>query len=41
MQGLYKREREEVFTSDGFYRTGDRGRIDQFGNLEITIDFGP
>lgn len=28
MQGLYKREREEVFTPDGFYRTGDRGRID-------------
>jgi acyl-CoA synthetase (AMP-forming)/AMP-acid ligase II len=28
MQGLYKREREEVFTADGFYRTGDRGHID-------------
>jgi acyl-CoA synthetase (AMP-forming)/AMP-acid ligase II len=28
MQGLYKREREEVFTSDGFYQTGDRGLID-------------
>jgi len=28
MQGLYKREREEVFTPDGFYPTGDRGRID-------------
>ena len=28
MQGLYKREREEVFSADGFYRTGDRGRID-------------
>jgi acyl-CoA synthetase (AMP-forming)/AMP-acid ligase II len=28
LQGLYKREREEVFTPDGFYRTGDRGRID-------------
>lgn len=28
MQSLYKREREEVFTPDGFYRTGDRGRID-------------
>lgn len=25
MQGLYKREREEVFTPDGFYRTGDGG----------------
>jgi len=28
MQGLYKREREEVFTPDGFYRTGDSGYID-------------
>ncbi len=28
MQGLYKREREEVFMPDGFYRTGDRGYID-------------
>ena len=25
MQSLYKREREEVFTPDGFYRTGDLG----------------
>jgi acyl-CoA synthetase (AMP-forming)/AMP-acid ligase II len=25
MQGLYKREREEVFTPDGFYATGDLG----------------
>lgn len=28
MQGLYKREREEVFTPDGFYRTGDLGHIE-------------
>jgi acyl-CoA synthetase (AMP-forming)/AMP-acid ligase II len=28
MQGLYKREREEVFTPDGFYRTGDLGRVE-------------
>jgi acyl-CoA synthetase (AMP-forming)/AMP-acid ligase II len=27
MRGLYKREREEVFTPDGYYRTGDRGYI--------------
>ncbi|MBX7453971.1 acyl--CoA ligase [Mycolicibacterium sp. 3033] len=25
MQGLYKREREDVFTADGYYRTGDCG----------------
>ena len=31
MQGLYKREREQVFTPDGFYRTGDRGAIDADG----------
>jgi acyl-CoA synthetase (AMP-forming)/AMP-acid ligase II len=31
MQGLYKREREQVFERDGFYRTGDRGRIDADG----------
>jgi acyl-CoA synthetase (AMP-forming)/AMP-acid ligase II len=28
MQGLYKREREEVFTSDGYYRTGDLGHVE-------------
>ena len=28
-QGLYKKEREEVFTSDGFYRTGDMGYIEE------------
>ena len=25
MQRLYKREREDVFTPDGYYRTGDCG----------------
>ncbi len=33
MQGLYKLEREEVFTPDGFYRTGDLCRIDGDGFL--------
>lgn len=28
MQGLYKREREEVFSPDGFYATGDLGYIE-------------
>ena len=28
MQGLYKREREDVFTPDGYYRTGDLGHIE-------------
>jgi acyl-CoA synthetase (AMP-forming)/AMP-acid ligase II len=27
MQGMYKREREEVFTRDGFYNTGDKGYL--------------
>ena len=33
MQGLYKREREEVFDPDGFYRTGDSGYFDADGYL--------
>jgi acyl-CoA synthetase (AMP-forming)/AMP-acid ligase II len=33
MQGLYKREREEVFEPDGYYRTGDGGRFDAEGHL--------
>jgi acyl-CoA synthetase (AMP-forming)/AMP-acid ligase II len=28
MQGLYKLEREEVFSADGFYRTGDLGHVE-------------
>ena len=28
MRGYLKREREEVFTPDGFFATGDRCRID-------------
>ncbi len=27
MQGMYKREREDVFTPDGFYNTGDKGYL--------------
>jgi acyl-CoA synthetase (AMP-forming)/AMP-acid ligase II len=27
MAGLYKREREDTFTPDGFYRTGDHGYV--------------
>jgi len=33
MQGLYKREREEVFDEEGFYHTGDGGRFDDEGHL--------
>ena len=33
MQGLYKRERGEVFDADGFYRTGDGGHFDARGRL--------
>jgi acyl-CoA synthetase (AMP-forming)/AMP-acid ligase II len=29
MQGMHKREREEVFTPDGFYRTGDLGYLEK------------
>jgi len=33
MLGLYKREREEVFTSDGWYRSGDAGYFDAEGHF--------
>lgn len=33
MQGFYKREREDTFEADGFYRTGDRCRIDADGHI--------
>jgi acyl-CoA synthetase (AMP-forming)/AMP-acid ligase II len=33
MQGLYKIEREDVFTPDGFYPTGDHCRVDEDGYL--------
>ena len=29
MQGYYKREREDVFERDGFFRTGDLGKIEE------------
>jgi len=36
MLGFYKRERSDVFTRDGFYRTGDRCRITSDGHLYFT-----
>ena len=33
MEGLYKREREDTFDSDGVYRTGDSGYVDKDGWL--------
>src|SRR5271170_2671912 len=36
MDGLYKRERFEIFTSDGWYPTGDQGWFDDDGYLHFT-----
>jgi acyl-CoA synthetase (AMP-forming)/AMP-acid ligase II len=40
MAGLHKREREEVFTADGWYRTGDGGRLDADGHFFFTGRLG-
>ncbi|WP_330255003.1 acyl--CoA ligase [Nocardia sp. NBC_00565] len=36
MDRLYKHERHEVFTPDGWYATGDRGWFDDAGHLHFT-----
>jgi acyl-CoA synthetase (AMP-forming)/AMP-acid ligase II len=40
MQGLYRREREEVFEPDGWYRTGDAGHFDTDGWFYFTGRLG-
>ncbi len=40
MQRLYKREREDVFTPDGYYRTGDCGVQDEDGWIAFTGRLG-
>lgn len=40
MLGLHKRERDEVFTADGWYRTGDGGRFDTDGHFYFTGRMG-
>jgi acyl-CoA synthetase (AMP-forming)/AMP-acid ligase II len=36
MSGIYKQERHEVFSPDGWYGTGDRGWFDDAGHLHFT-----
>jgi acyl-CoA synthetase (AMP-forming)/AMP-acid ligase II len=36
MSGIYKQERHDVFTADGWYCTGDRGWFDAAGHLHFT-----
>jgi acyl-CoA synthetase (AMP-forming)/AMP-acid ligase II len=40
MQGLHRREREEVFEPDGWYRTGDAGHFDEDGWFYFTGRLG-
>ncbi|MDB5448110.1 MAG: lcfB 1 [Phenylobacterium sp.] len=40
MQGLYKMEREETFTADGFYRTGDLAARDEDGDILFSNRMG-
>jgi acyl-CoA synthetase (AMP-forming)/AMP-acid ligase II len=40
MQGLHRREREEVFEPDGWYRTGDAGHFDADGWFYFTGRLG-
>lgn len=40
MQRMYKREREDVFTADGFYRTGDCGVASEDGWITFTGRLG-
>ncbi|UDY35037.1 class I adenylate-forming enzyme family protein [Dermatobacter hominis] len=40
MLDLHKRERPEVFTADGWYRTGDSGHFDGVGHLHFTGRLG-
>jgi acyl-CoA synthetase (AMP-forming)/AMP-acid ligase II len=36
MDGIYKRERHDTFTPDGWYASGDLGRFDCDGHLRFT-----
>ena len=40
MQGLHKRERADVFTEDGWYRSGDGGYFDADGHFYFTGRLG-